>query len=124
MDFSWTARIAAATALAVTAAIMLTSCGGSSQGTTVASPSPSPTFTALSLTAACKLLRADILANGGSPDRATLRQVIGHSTDGHLISDAQQTLREVGNGGGLVLQYDLSVMGRDCRRTGVQIPQG
>lgn len=111
-------------AAALTAALALTACGGSSgtAETAATSPPPSPTFTALSLVDACKALRADILANGGTPDRATLQRIIGHSTDGNLISDAQQTLREVGNGPGLVLQYDVSVMGRDCRSTGVRIP--
>lgn len=111
-------------AAALSAVLALAACGGpSGTAETAATSPPSPAFTALSLAAACKALRTDMLANGGTPDRATLRRIIGHSTDGDLISDAQQTLREVGKGGSLVLQYDLSVLGRDCRRTGVQIPQ-
>ena len=110
-------------AAALTAALALSACGGSSHASvTAATGSPSPTFTALSLVGACKALRADMLANGGTPDRATLRRIIDHSTDGSLIHDAQLTLREVGKDASLVLQYDLSVLGRDCRSTGVQIP--
>ena len=112
-------------AAALAAVLALAACSGGSSGTAetaATSPAPSPTFTALSLVDACKALRADILANGGTPDRATLQRIIGHSTDGNLVTDAQQTLREVGNGPGLVLQYYVSAMGRDCRRTGVQIP--
>jgi len=113
---------AAASAVAATA-VILAACGGSSPAP-AASPAPSPTFTALSLHDACRVLRDDILANGGTPDRATLRRIIGHSTDGHLIRDAQGALPDVGAGSdaGIRMGVDLAVMYHDCRSTGVQIP--
>ena len=112
-------------AAALTAALALGACGASSPSTApAATQAPSPTFTALSLPDACHLLRRDIINNGGSPDAATLRKVIGHSTDGHLIDDAQGTLKDLRKpDNGIVLGLDLAFLYRDCKSTGVQIPQ-
>ena len=122
------AKIARALALtsliaALVAIVLLLAACGTSAPAPAASPSPSPTFTALTLHDACRVLRDDILANGGTPDRATLRRIIGHSTDGHLIRDAQGALPDVGKSDGdLVMGFDLSLLYADCRSTGVQIP--
>ena len=121
------AKIARALALTslvaalVAIALLLTACGGSSPAP-AASPSPSPTFTALTLHDACRVLRDDILANGGTPDRATLHRIIDHSTDGQLIADARGALPDVGKSDGMLMGLDLGVLDRDCHSTGVQIP--
>ena len=90
-------------------------------------PSPSPStetgFTALSLTDACRLLRTDILANGGTPDRATLQRVIDYSLDGSLIVAVKAARRDLGaSDGGMAMGFDLSLMHYACHSTGVQIP--
>jgi len=125
MTISRKIEIVAALASAVAAAfVFLAACGGSSPAP-AASPSPSPTFTALTLHDACRVLRADILANGGTPDRATLQRIIGHSTDGHLITAAKAVRRDLGAGdGGLAMGFDLSLLHYDCSAAGVQIPTG
>lgn len=120
MRWNWLAA-----SLIVLAAAGTAACGGSGPAAApVPSAAPSPTFTALSLVQACKVLRSDIVANGGSPDRATLQRIIGHSTDGHLILDAQNALPDIGKSdGGIAMGFDLAFFYRDCRSTGVQIPQ-
>lgn len=110
-------------AAALAAALALTACGGAGAAAPSPPPSPAPTFTALSLAGACKALRADILANGGTPDAATLQRVIGHSTDGDLIHHAQMALDDIGKSG-IAMGIILGAIGHDCRTTGVQIPQG
>jgi hypothetical protein len=115
--------VAAMASAAAATAVFLAACGGGSSPAPAASPSPSPTVTALTLIGACRVLRADILANGGTPDRATLHRIINHATDGQLIRDAQGALPDVGKSDGdLVMGFDLSLLYHDCRSTGVQIP--
>jgi hypothetical protein len=110
--------------LALPALLLLAACGGSSPAP-AASPSSSPPPTALTLPAACRILRTDIVGNGGTPDRATLQQVIDHAASPYLVIDAQNALKDIGSSdGGLAMGMDLAFMQRDCRRTGVQIPQG
>ena len=126
VSYAKIARALALTSLVaalVAIVLLLTACGGSSPAP-AASPSPSPTFTALTLHDACRVLRDDILANGGTPDRATLHRIIDHSTDGQLIADARGALPDVGAGSdaGIRMGVDLAVMYHDCRSTGVQIP--
>ena len=124
MNISRKIEIVAAAASAVAAAfVLLAACGGSAPAP-AASPAPSPTATTLTLHDACRVLRADILANGGTPDRATLHRIIDHSTDGQLIADARGALPDVGAGSdaGIRMGVDLAVMYHDCRSTGVQIP--
>ena len=123
MTLSRKLEITTALISAVAAGFVLTACGSSAPAP-AASPSPSPTFTALTLHDACRVLRDDILANGGTPDRATLHRIIDHSTDGQLIADARGALPDVGAGSdaGIRMGVDLAVMYHDCRSTGVQIP--
>ncbi|HXJ27002.1 MAG TPA: hypothetical protein VNH17_14930 [Streptosporangiaceae bacterium] len=126
VSYAKIARALALTSLVaalVAIVLLLTACGGSSPAP-AASPSPSPTFTALTLHDACRVLRDDILANGGTPDRATLRRIIGHSTDGHLITAAKAVRRDLGKSDGLAMGFDLSLLHYDCSSTGVQIPTG
>ena len=113
--------LAALTSAVAAAFVLLAACGGSSPPP-AASPSPTPTATTLTLHDACRVLRADILANGGTPDRATLHRIIDHSTDGQLIADARGALPDVGKSDGMLMGLDLAVMYRDCHSTGVQIP--
>jgi hypothetical protein len=113
--------VAAAASAAAATAVILAACGGSSPAP-AASPSPSPTFTMLSLVDACKALRTDMLANGGTPDKATLRRVIGHSDDVKLVTDAQNVLDTLGKDD-LAVSLLLGPLSYDCRSTGVQIPQ-
>ena len=112
-------RIAAALTSAVAAACVLAACGTSAPAP-AASPSASPAAAALSLTAACRILRTDILNNGGTPDRATLQRIIDHAANELLRLDAQTVLPDVGKGDGM--GTDLAILHGDCRRTGVQIP--
>jgi hypothetical protein len=109
--------------LALPALLLLAACGGSSPAP-AASPSPSSTPTALSLTAACRILRTDMLANGGTPDRDTLQRIIDRGTNPYLLIDVKGALADLGKSdGGITLGVDLAGMTGDCRRTGVQIPQ-
>ena len=109
--------------LAVPALLLLAACGGGSSPAPAASPSPSPTFTTLDLTAACRILRTDILNNGGTPDRDTLQRIIDRGTNPYLLIDVKNALQDLGkNDGGIAIGVDLAVMTGDCRRTGVQIP--
>lgn len=105
------------------AAAALAACG-SSHPAASSSPAaaPSPTFTALPLAAACKVLRTDVLANGGTPDIATLKKIASHATDGQILSDAQKAEPDVRKGDTLLLGFDMSFLAHDCRSTGVQIP--
>jgi hypothetical protein len=121
MSISRKLEIAAALTSAAAAAFVLTACGGSSPAP-AAAPSPSATPAALSLTAACRVLRTNILANGGTPDRATLQQVIDHASSAYLVIDAKAARRDLSDS--MAMGFDLAFMQRDCRRTGVQIPQG
>jgi hypothetical protein len=105
-----------------TAVLVLGACGGAGTAAPPPSPSPRPSFTALGLAASCKVLRADMLANGGTPDAATLRKVITHTTDGELMADAQRALRNLGKTDNTALSFDLAFLGRDCQPTGVRIP--
>ena len=123
MTLSRKLEITTALISAVAAGFVLTACGSSGPAP-AASPSPSPTFTALTLHDACRVLRDDILANGGTPDRATLQRIIGHSTDGHLITAAKAVRRDLGKSDGLAMGFDLSLLHYDCSSTGVQIPTG
>jgi hypothetical protein len=111
-------------AVALVAIILaLTGCGGSSPAPAT-SPSSPPAPTALSLTAACRILRTDMLANGGTPDRDTLQRIIDRGTNPYLLIDVKGALADLGkNDGGITLGVDLAMMTGDCRRTGVQIPQ-
>lgn len=111
----------AAAALALAACSSHASSPGSA-ASTAAAAAPSPTFTALPLAAACKLIRTDALANGGTPDIATLQQIVNHATDGQILSDAQKAEPDVRKGDGLLLGFDMSFFAKDCRSTGVQIP--
>jgi hypothetical protein len=120
MSISRKLEIAAALTSAVAAAFVLTACGGSSPAP-AAAPSPSATPAALSLTAACRVLRTNILANGGTPDRATLQQVIDHASSAYLVIDAKAARRDLSDS--MAMGFDLAFMQRDCRTTGVQIPQ-
>ena len=125
MNISRKIEIGAALTSAVAAtAVFLAACGGSSPAP-AASPSPPPTPTALSLTAACRILRTDMLANGGTPDRDTLQRIIDRGTNPYLLIDVKGALADLGKSdGGITLGVDLAGMTGDCRRTGVQIPQG
>jgi hypothetical protein len=116
------AGLYAAALAAWLAAFGLTACGnpGTSTTVTVTVTPPSPTFTALTLPAACRVLRTNILANGGTPDRATLQQVIDHASSAYLVIDAKAARRDLGDS--MAMGFDLAFMQRDCRRTGVQIP--
>lgn len=111
---------AAATALA----LLLAACGSSAPAAApAASAAASPTSTALSLVQACKILRTDMLANGGTPDRATLQRIIDQGTNPYLLIDVKAARRDLGaDDGGLSLEFDVAGMTGDCRRTGVQIP--
>jgi len=118
-------KIEALTAMASAVAaafVLLAACGGSSPAP-AASPSPKPTATALSLTGACQALRADILANGGSPGPAVLHRIIGQSTNSKLASDAQLALDDIGKSE-IAMGIILGSLDYDCRSTGVTIPQG
>jgi hypothetical protein len=119
---SRTSLILYAAVLAVAVIILVLAGCGSSAPAPAASPSPSPTFTMLSLVDACKALRTDMLANGGTPDKATLRRIIGHSDDSKLTTDAQNVLDTLGKDD-LAVSLLLGPLSYDCRSTGVQIPQ-
>jgi hypothetical protein len=122
MTISRKIEIGAALTSAVAAAFVLTACGGSSPAP-APSPSPSPTAAALTLPAACRILRTDMLANGGTPDAATLKRSISQGTNPYLLIDVKGALADLGaNDGGITLGVDLAGMTGDCRRTGVQIP--
>lgn len=123
MTLSRKVEIAAALTSAVAAAFVLTACGSSAPAP-AASPSASPTPTTLTLIAACRILRTDILANGGTPDRATLQRIADHATDTVLAADARGAIPDVGAGSddAIRMGVDLAVLYSDCRPTGVQIP--
>lgn len=123
MTLSRKLEIAAALTSAVAAAFILTACGSSAPAP-AASPSASPTPATLSLIAACRILRTDILGNGGTPDRATLQRIADHAADEVLVADARGALPDVGAGSddAIRMGVDLAVMSHDCSRTGVQIP--
>jgi hypothetical protein len=109
----------------VAAAIVLTLTGcGSSAPAPAASPSATHAPAALSRAAACRILRTNILANGGTPDRATLQRIIDQGTNPYLLIDVQAAKRDLAaDDGGMSIGFDVAMMGGDCRVTGVQIPQ-
>ena len=124
MTLSRKLEIAAALTSAVVAAFVLTACGSSAPAP-AASPSASPAPAALSRTAACRILRTDMLANGGTPDRDTLKRIIDRGTNRYLLIVVRDALHDLGaNDGGIAIGVDLAVMTGHCRRTGVQIPTG
>jgi hypothetical protein len=123
MTLSRKLEITTALISAVAAGFVLTACGTSAPAP-AASPSAPPAPTALSLTAACRILRTDMLANGGTPDRDTLQRIIDRGTNPYLLIDVKGALADLGKSdGGITLGVDLAGMTGDCRRTGVQIPQ-
>lgn len=121
MTLSRKLEITAALTSAVAAAFVLTACGTSGPAP-AASPSPSHTPAALNLIAACRILRTDIVGNGGTPDRATIQRIIDHATSELLRLDAQTVLPDVGKSDGISMGADLAILHHDCASTGVQIP--
>ncbi len=120
MTISRKLEVVTALVSAAAAAFVLAACGSSAPAP-AASPSHPAAPTALGLTAACRMLRTNIVANGGTPDRATLQQVIGHASSAYLVIDAKAARRDLGDS--MAMGFDLAFMQRDCRTTGVQIPQ-
>ncbi len=63
-----------------------------------------------------------MVANGGTADKTTLREIASQTTSPRLARDAQHAVPDVGNSD--VWWIDASLMAYDCRGTGVQIPTG
>src|SRR5690348_15623364 len=119
-------QIARAIRALVTAALLMAGASACGSSSPVASPSataaPSPAFTAMNTVQACKVLRADVVSNGGTPDVATLKRIVSHTTDGTIGTHAQEAIADVRKGDQTILGFDLALFSHDCRGTGVQIP--
>jgi len=100
-------------------AASLAACSG--QAVALPQAKPTPHATKLSLLQACRLLRADIIANGGTPDLPTLERVASQATDTTLATDATSAQSHVGKPD--LIWIDLASFSYDCRPSGVQIPQ-
>lgn len=110
-------------AIVLAAAVTLSACGSASQPTGSAkAAAPSPHF--LSKLQQCQLLRADIVRNGGSPDRPTLTKIAGQPATSRLEADAQSASKHVGSSNQFMMPMYLAELSFDCRPTGVQIPRG
>jgi hypothetical protein len=99
--------------------LALAACGS---GTTMppahhASPPP------MSLLQACRILRADMVANSGQADKPTLVRIywrtIHDQATSKLALDAGGAEKDVGTS---LWPLDAAFMARDCQSTGVQIP--
>lgn len=113
-----------ALAVALAAVLSLAACGRSAPAPKASHSAHPPA--ALSLVQACQMLRRDILANGGSPDKPTLRRITGEASSNGDITlaegiqqdayDAEQDL------GTPQMFFDLTGLADDCQPSGVQIP--
>ena len=107
-----------ATAVLIAGAVAaLTACGGTHPAHH-ASASPSPIT--LSRLQACRELRSDIVANGGTPDKPALARIARQAQDAQLAQDARSAGAEVGTQELSNVGLDLLV--HDCSQVGVQIP--
>jgi hypothetical protein len=117
-----TNRIAA---LAVVTVVLAAGCGGGS--TPKPHPATTPSPCAMTLLQACQVLRANIVANGGSADRPTLNRLAQlayttpRSAAGKLGDDALAAEKDVGKD---TWPLDAAILDHDCQSTGVVIPDG
>lgn len=109
--------------LAVAAVIAVTGCGHG-HGHAAAHRAAAARPAALSLLAQCQLLRADVLANGGSPDRPTLARIAAQPHASVLRADAARAERDTGQDNTVAMDMQLAMMAYDCRAAGVKIPDG
>jgi hypothetical protein len=117
--------VRAACALAAASGLaLLAGCGGSSgtgssaSGTSAASPAA----TTLSLVQACKVLRSDVVGRGGKPDMATLDRIVEHGPSGTMVTHAKRAQAAVQKNDPVMINFDMALLARDCRSTGVQVP--
>jgi hypothetical protein len=74
---------------------------------------------------ACQQLRADQVANGGTPDVPTLQRLIKRlPPTGQLAADLSTTANDTQASGdnSISISLDLAALAYDCRKVGVQIP--
>lgn len=105
-------------ATAALAIVLLAGCASAqSQPNRPATPAAPATMTLLR---ACQVLRADMLANGGPADRATLARIAAEVQDVALSGDASSAEPDVGDS--TLFWIDAAEMAHDCRPAGVTIP--
>ena len=75
----------------------------------------------LSTLAVCRRLRADMVANGGTPDRPALAYLAGHAASPEVASLAWQASRDVGSTR-LLFSPSLALLTHQCGKDGVQLP--
>jgi hypothetical protein len=83
-----------------------------------AQSAPAPSL--LSTLAACQKLRADVVANGGTPDKPTLEYLVSHAASTRVAFLVSQAAQDVGNAK-LLFSPGLVVLEGLCARQGVQI---
>jgi hypothetical protein len=114
----------------VPAAILLAVAAITGCGSSPAPASTPATPAALGTLAACKMLRADMVANGGTPDQPTLQRIVDRARDDQVIQDAQLAIanmkQDQQDGGSAPLGFTpgVDLLTYDCRQVGVQLPSG
>lgn len=101
---------------AASALIPLAGCG-SPAATPHRTTSPHHVAMPMSTVAACRYLRADVVANGGTPDRAALRHVHRHAYEERVVVLAGDAAKQVGSGTPVAF-WTLEGI---CSRHGVQL---
>jgi hypothetical protein len=108
------------TTMLATAALLAIAAGCASGHVAVADHKAQAAPVLLSTLRACQRLRADVVANGGTPDRPTLAYLVDHAASQRVAFLASHAEQDVGDANlpfspGLVLLESL------CARQGVQI---
>lgn len=85
---------------------------------------PKPTPTAMTLLQACRVLRADMLANGGTADKATLARIARQARASAPKLAEQARFAEKAVGDSDAWQMDAAFLASYCQAAGVQIPTG
>lgn len=109
-------------AVVLAAAVTLSACGSSAAPKTHHASLPR----AMSVLQECQLLRRDIVANGGTPDRPTLSRIVDQPVANvagraeRLSQDAYNARKDMGDT--MLMGFHLAQFSFDCRPAGVQIP--
>lgn len=113
------------TAQAITVLTVLTAAGITAAGCAATRPAPArtarPAMAPLSTLTVCRRLRADMVANGGTPDRPALVYLSDHAASPEVASLAWQASRDVGNTR-LLFSPSLALLTYKCGKDGVQLP--
>lgn len=119
-------RRSSRTGRAITALMVLAAAGIAVAGCAATRPAASARAArsarvSLSTLAVCRRIRADMVANGGTPDKPALAYLAGHAASPEIASLAWQASRDVGNSR-LLFSPSLALLTYKCGKDGVQLP--